>query len=171
MNGPRTLSNDHLSYLVISTPLSSKTDPASDSEYDLLMCAPHFVGDGTALHQSTHDLLCILTSTQTNEELKAELDGHHDWVRRNIYLSVHRETDIRHRKIFCRRPSKLDYPLPDPRSQRQLPRLTFCRPLGERSYVLIICWCPLWRFMVFVQPTGWSHLHTNSAWTSAYSAH
>jgi hypothetical protein len=82
MNGPRTLSNDYLSYLVISTPVpSSETDSIGDIEYDLMMCAPHFIGDGTALHQSTHDLLCILTSAQTDEELKRELDEHHDWVR------------------------------------------------------------------------------------------
>ena len=87
MNGPRTLSNDYLSYLVISTP-SFETDHTGDIEYDLLMCAPHFIGDGNALHQSTHELLCVLTSTQTDEELKRELDGHHDWVRIRRYPLV-----------------------------------------------------------------------------------
>jgi len=80
MNGPRTLSNDHLSYLVISTPgSSSETESTGDIEYDLMICAPHFIGDGTALHQSAHDLLCVLTSRETDEELKRELDEHHDW--------------------------------------------------------------------------------------------
>jgi hypothetical protein len=84
MNGPRTLSNDHLSYLVISTPGSlSETESAGGVEYDLMMCAPHYIGDGTALHQSTHDLLCILTSTKTNEQLKRELDEDRDWVSRH----------------------------------------------------------------------------------------
>jgi hypothetical protein len=90
MNGPRTLSNDHLSYLVISSSATSSARGSSDGvEYDLMMCAPHYTGDGTALHQSTHDLLCVLMSTQTNEELRKELDDHRDWVRRRDYLSVY----------------------------------------------------------------------------------
>ena len=90
MNGPRTLSNDYLSYLVISISAPpSETGSSGGVEYDLMMCAPHFTGDGTALHQSTHDLLCILTSTQTNEELQIELNEHRDWVRSRNYLSVY----------------------------------------------------------------------------------
>jgi len=69
-----------LSFLTISTPGSlSEQDTIDDIECDLLMCAPHFIGDGTALHQSTHDLLCILTSTKTDTELLEELNSPHDW--------------------------------------------------------------------------------------------
>jgi hypothetical protein len=86
MNGPRVLSNDRLSYLIISTPTAStRTEPADILNYNLFICAAHFIGDGAALNQSVHDLLCMVTSTKTDEELKRELDEHRDWVRsRNI---------------------------------------------------------------------------------------
>src|SRR5882762_7877215 len=141
MNGPRMLSNDHLSYLVISTPVSSsERDSTSDIEYDLLMCAPHFIGDGTALHQTTHDLICMLTSDKTNDELKTELDEHHDWVCNRSSVSCMGKVDLRVRKPFYPHHSKLNYPRPAPPSERQLQRLTFCRLLAKRLCVFI---CPL----------------------------
>jgi hypothetical protein len=86
MNGPRLLSNDRLSYAVISSTSSSSAPDHID--YSLFLCATHFIGDGAALNQSAHDLLCILTSTQSDEELKKELDKLPDWVsNRNL---VHR---------------------------------------------------------------------------------
>lgn len=59
MDGPRVLSESHLSHLTIATPTvsSSGTDPRS---YDLFVAAPHFTGDGTTLHASTHELLLLL---------------------------------------------------------------------------------------------------------------
>lgn len=102
MNGPRTLSNDHLSYLVISSSAPSSETISSDGvEYDLMMCAPHYTGDGTALHQSTHDLLCILTSTQTNKDLQRELDEHRDWVRSRNYLPVYGRLTLDSGKYFA----------------------------------------------------------------------
>jgi hypothetical protein len=81
MNGPRTLSNDHLSYLIFSAPTCPpEADPTEDADHGIMMCATHFLGDGNALHQSVHDLLCILTSTKNDEELKKELDELRDWV-------------------------------------------------------------------------------------------
>ncbi|KAF9060310.1 hypothetical protein BDP27DRAFT_1339876 [Rhodocollybia butyracea] len=72
LNGPRTLSDERMSYLVIST---STVPQVSDEEgtYDFFMCAPHFIGDGTSLHQCTHDLLTLLSSTRSNDELKRSL--------------------------------------------------------------------------------------------------
>ncbi|KAF9074229.1 hypothetical protein BDP27DRAFT_1288213 [Rhodocollybia butyracea] len=72
LNGPRTLSDERMSYLVIST---STVPQVSDEEgtYDLFMCAPHFIGDGASLHQCTHDLLTLLSSTRSNDELKRSL--------------------------------------------------------------------------------------------------
>jgi hypothetical protein len=89
MNGPRLLSNDRLSYAVISSTSSSEAPDHID--YSLFVCATHFIGDGAALNQSAHDLLCILTSTQSDEELKKELDEQPDWVR-NCNL-VHMKKD------------------------------------------------------------------------------
>jgi len=74
MNGPRTLCDGKLSYLIISLPEDGKEMDSQFTEYDLLMCAPHFTGDGTSLHQSTHDLLSLLASPLSPEQLSQELD-------------------------------------------------------------------------------------------------
>ncbi|KIJ46118.1 hypothetical protein M422DRAFT_29494 [Sphaerobolus stellatus SS14] len=67
MNGPRThISNAHLSHLTISS---------SEAKYHIVMTGPHFTGDGTSLHQSTHDLLAILSSGKSNTDIKAELEA------------------------------------------------------------------------------------------------
>ncbi|GLB39880.1 hypothetical protein LshimejAT787_0703900 [Lyophyllum shimeji] len=82
MNGPRTLSDSHLSYLVISTPgTTSTTDEyeQGEGEYDLLMCAPHFTGDGTSLHQCTHDLLALLALRVSDGDLLRLLDLDTPW--------------------------------------------------------------------------------------------
>lgn len=45
----------------------------SDSEdwtnYDLLICTTHYVGDGMALHQFANDFFTILSSKKENDEL------------------------------------------------------------------------------------------------------
>lgn len=77
MDGPRLLSDDHLSYLIISTPHETEGER---EEYDLVMCAPHFTGDGTSLHQSTHDLLALLASPMSESQLLEELHFSMNWV-------------------------------------------------------------------------------------------
>lgn len=79
MNGPRILSNNYLSYLVISSP-PAVDDDASEIECDLLMCAPHFIGDGIALHRSTHDLICLLTSKLKDKDVQNFLEAPRHWV-------------------------------------------------------------------------------------------
>ncbi|KAJ3785522.1 hypothetical protein GGU10DRAFT_312740 [Lentinula aff. detonsa] len=81
LNGPRTLSDERMSYLVISTP--SHPEPSTDDDegkYDLLMCAPHFIGDGASLHQCTHELLALLASPQTTHDLMQSLIQPSNWV-------------------------------------------------------------------------------------------
>ncbi|KAF8217762.1 hypothetical protein K438DRAFT_1795604 [Mycena galopus ATCC 62051] len=78
MDGPRVLSNEYLSYLIISE--SQNSSDKDVSQYDILMCAPHFIGDGTSLHQSTHELLCLLTSDKTDAELVEELVVAQNWT-------------------------------------------------------------------------------------------
>jgi hypothetical protein len=64
LNGPRTLSNERLSYLIVSepgvathaglltpppTPMLDMTGPPvlnGDRQYEVLICAAHFIGDG-----------------------------------------------------------------------------------------------------------------------------
>ncbi|RDB23727.1 hypothetical protein Hypma_009447 [Hypsizygus marmoreus] len=79
MNGPRALSDSFLSYLVLSTSEESESEL---EEYDLMMCAPHFTGDGTSLHQSTHDFLALLASSLSDEQLERELQFEGDWRER-----------------------------------------------------------------------------------------
>ncbi|THH04131.1 hypothetical protein EW146_g10256, partial [Bondarzewia mesenterica] len=90
LNGPRTLSNDRLSYLIISRPSSSHdasllTPPQTPVlakatlsgaqgeqtyDYEWLMCAAHFIGDGMALHTFANDFFGLLGSTRSQEELE-----------------------------------------------------------------------------------------------------
>ncbi|KAJ7723372.1 hypothetical protein B0H16DRAFT_1895813 [Mycena metata] len=80
MDGPRVLSDDYLSYLIVSEREDNTVSDTNVSQYDLLMCAPHFIGDGTALHQSTHELLCLLSSAKSDAELSDELNAPRDWL-------------------------------------------------------------------------------------------
>jgi hypothetical protein len=89
LNGPRTLSNERLSYLVIShtptlpTPPSTPRNNAEVSaelaahltcddrvfNHELLICATHFIGDGMALHQFANDFFGLLGGGSSQEEL------------------------------------------------------------------------------------------------------
>ncbi|KAJ8523385.1 hypothetical protein ONZ45_g174 [Pleurotus djamor] len=93
LNGPRTLSNDHLSYLFFSVPgqhgngdsLPSPplTPPLSRSashtelnplvECNWFLCATHFLGDGMALHQFANDYFSLFGSSKSDVELQAIL--------------------------------------------------------------------------------------------------
>lgn len=66
MNGPRSLKDDNLSCLTVCAQAHSSGDFA---EYELMMCAPHFIGDGTSLHQTTNELLEILSTYSTDDDL------------------------------------------------------------------------------------------------------
>ncbi|KAH7916416.1 hypothetical protein BJ138DRAFT_1121796 [Hygrophoropsis aurantiaca] len=90
LNGPRTLSNDRLSYLVVvqrgsllpSPPLTPPPSPILSESYkpevslqnhDLLICAAHFLGDGMALHQFASDFFGLLGSEKTQGDLELQL--------------------------------------------------------------------------------------------------
>ena len=99
LNGPRTLSNSRLSYLVLSraspypgrsiptpphTPsptdepgaqvaLATENQSEEGHNYELLICAMHFLGDGMALHTFANDFLGLLGSEKTELELEAQL--------------------------------------------------------------------------------------------------
>ncbi|KAF8591917.1 hypothetical protein K439DRAFT_1643902 [Ramaria rubella] len=85
LNGPRTLSNDRVSLLILSSPhYAPLTPPASplagpqvapphsppspdftpdpEREFDLLICAAHFLGDGMALHAFANDFFSLLAA-------------------------------------------------------------------------------------------------------------
>lgn len=105
LNGPRTLSNSRLSYLVVShaeadaantlltppqTPLpTADHEPSLElndglglppSQFDLLICAMHFIGDGMALHTFANDFFSLLGSSNTDAELEQMLRS--EWAER-----------------------------------------------------------------------------------------
>ncbi|GJE85813.1 hypothetical protein PsYK624_018920 [Phanerochaete sordida] len=106
LNGPRTLSNSRLSYLVVShteedpaeailtpprtpSPSAETFEPSSSpseddarapTQYDLLICAMHFIGDGMALHTFANDFLGLLGSEQSASDLEAMLRA--EWAER-----------------------------------------------------------------------------------------
>ncbi|KAF9015657.1 hypothetical protein BDQ17DRAFT_1341427 [Cyathus striatus] len=67
LNGPRTLSNQRLSYLVVAQQNASYPSKLTDSHF--LICATHFLGDGMALHQFANDMFTLLGSTSTETDL------------------------------------------------------------------------------------------------------
>lgn len=85
LNGPRTLSNERLSYLIVSqtpkldgslpipsasaAPPDQLTDADGVLDYELLICAAHFIGDGMALHQFANDFFGLLGGASSQEEL------------------------------------------------------------------------------------------------------
>jgi hypothetical protein len=64
MNGPRTLSDSHLSHLNLA--IASEINPNGDLHpYHLLITAPHFIGDGISLHKMAQELLILLSNTDS----------------------------------------------------------------------------------------------------------
>ena len=90
LNGPRTLSNERLAYLIVSrTPAKLPTPPSTPRnsevlpvwpperptddnpvDYELFICAAHFIGDGMALHQFANDFFGLLGSTNSQEAME-----------------------------------------------------------------------------------------------------
>lgn len=109
LNGPRTLGNERLSYLILgsvpaertaSIPTPAATPAPSQEraeafptfsgddvqEYDLLICATHFVGDGMALHTFANEFFRLIAgkdkngNEKTTEEIEEMLEQ--EWVTR-----------------------------------------------------------------------------------------
>ena len=105
LNGPRTLSNSRLSYLVVShaerdpantlltpppTPVPSAEHEPSlasnhehglpPSHFDILICAMHFIGDGMALHTFANDFFGLLGGVKSDAELEEMLRA--EWAER-----------------------------------------------------------------------------------------
>ena len=76
LNGARTLSNDRLSYLIISFDCANTNIPTDHSlvkNYDFMICATHFLGDGMALHQFANDFFVLLGSCMDETTLLEKL--------------------------------------------------------------------------------------------------
>ncbi|KAG6814136.1 hypothetical protein H0H92_002131 [Tricholoma furcatifolium] len=61
LNGPRTLSNDRISYLMVSFPENPHVG-TDNVRCEFLICAAHFLGDGMALHQFANEFFGLLGS-------------------------------------------------------------------------------------------------------------
>ncbi|GAA5894333.1 hypothetical protein JCM5296_005141 [Sporobolomyces johnsonii] len=80
LNGPRTLSDERLAYLVLSTPeptFSSASDEMQ--EYDFFLLSTHFLGDGMALHTTANEFFSLLAEKEesqsaSNDTLAVELE-------------------------------------------------------------------------------------------------
>ncbi|KAF8600440.1 hypothetical protein BDV93DRAFT_538724 [Ceratobasidium sp. AG-I] len=67
LNGPRLLSASRTSFLIVAR------EPGSEDEWHLVLCAMHCIGDGMALHACANDMLLMLGSGQTAEDLEKVL--------------------------------------------------------------------------------------------------
>ncbi|KAH9937281.1 uncharacterized protein B0H18DRAFT_1113137 [Fomitopsis serialis] len=121
LNGPRTLSNSRLSYLVISQPALSaiptpprtpspsrdgftatedlarstalQTNPdASIGRFDVLFAAMHFLGDGMALHQCANDFFGLVACGKGDDELAQMLAD--EWEKRFAIAAVHSDSAL-----------------------------------------------------------------------------
>ncbi|CAA7265890.1 unnamed protein product [Cyclocybe aegerita] len=77
LNGPRTLSSNRLSYLVVS---SSESEQEGEQDYHFLICATHFLGDGMALHQFANDFFGLLGGSLDLASLGQKLSD--EWSQR-----------------------------------------------------------------------------------------
>jgi hypothetical protein len=79
LNGSRTLSNERLSYLIVSQPGQSSNhlphagEHSGLADYELFICAAHFLGDGMALHSFASDFFCLLGNGKSELELEVIL--------------------------------------------------------------------------------------------------
>nr|XP_019051046.1 hypothetical protein I302_01493 [Kwoniella bestiolae CBS 10118]OCF29976.1 hypothetical protein I302_01493 [Kwoniella bestiolae CBS 10118] len=71
LNGPRTLSNDRLGYLVVKGPSQSEGD--EKVEYEFMLCATHYLGDGMALHSFMNEFYILLGSDLTTQEISQKI--------------------------------------------------------------------------------------------------
>ncbi|WVF68181.1 hypothetical protein IAT40_002946 [Kwoniella sp. CBS 6097] len=81
LNGPRTLSNERLGYLVVKAPTSALSSlPDGKADYEVMLCATHYLGDGMALHTFMNEFYTLLGSDKTvndiSEMISAALGGH-----------------------------------------------------------------------------------------------
>lgn len=93
LNGPRTLSDERLSYLYISSP--DHVDWTSEKEQDFIcmMCATHCIGDGMALYSALNDFFILLGGDGDESELRRLLDAEMDDIRRGSEMQLPREVE------------------------------------------------------------------------------
>ncbi|KNZ73594.1 hypothetical protein J132_10842 [Termitomyces sp. J132] len=66
LNGPRLLSDDRISYLIVSFPHETHSS-IETLKCEFLISAAHFLGDGMALHQFANEFFGLLGSSSTSQ--------------------------------------------------------------------------------------------------------
>ncbi|WWC92334.1 uncharacterized protein L201_007288 [Kwoniella dendrophila CBS 6074] len=72
LNGPRTLSNEKLGYLVIKSS-DDTTELETKREYEIMLCATHYLGDGMALHSFMNEFYILLGNETLSTEKLSEM--------------------------------------------------------------------------------------------------
>ncbi|KAJ8702249.1 hypothetical protein PTI98_000985 [Pleurotus ostreatus] len=134
LNGPRTLSNQRLSYLYFSVPDDAGTslpsppltpDPGSAKQLiesyvtcEWIVCATHFLGDGMALHQFANDYFSLFGSSKSDDELEAIMQD--EWAMR--WKKIPEECSVIPSSMEARFP-----PVVGGRFRRAVERIDFAR--------------------------------------------
>ncbi|KAF8311623.1 hypothetical protein DL93DRAFT_2229554 [Clavulina sp. PMI_390] len=76
LNGPRNLSVDRLSMLIVAPVAIESNDNSTDAAvqtFHVMLCATHFIGDGHALHATANELFSLLGSRGNSDDADAQL--------------------------------------------------------------------------------------------------
>ncbi|KAH6917006.1 hypothetical protein BKA70DRAFT_1251121 [Coprinopsis sp. MPI-PUGE-AT-0042] len=103
LNGPRTLSDERLTYLFISSPEYVEGKSTGELEFNWMICTTHYIGDGMALHATANDFFTLLGSDKDESQLRALL---------------HSELTTNQPEIGAQLPLELESRLPETRPQR-----------------------------------------------------
>nr|XP_019007907.1 uncharacterized protein I206_07543 [Kwoniella pini CBS 10737]OCF46688.1 hypothetical protein I206_07543 [Kwoniella pini CBS 10737] len=70
LNGPRTLSDERLGYLVVKAPSTKEIKQINETvEYEIMLCSTHYLGDGMALHSFMNEFYILLGSDSSIESI------------------------------------------------------------------------------------------------------
>ncbi|KAF5352707.1 hypothetical protein D9756_005938 [Leucocoprinus leucothites] len=127
LNGERTLSNKRLSYLILSSrptpaPQNGTESESPEQNFDLLICAAHWIGDGMALHTFANEFFGLLGSCLDEAELRVLLEQefkrlHLDSAKSPLLPnSVEDQLPLLPQSKFFKAASKIDFKL----NQRKL---------------------------------------------------
>ncbi|KAH6892847.1 hypothetical protein BKA70DRAFT_1119206 [Coprinopsis sp. MPI-PUGE-AT-0042] len=103
LNGPRTLSDERLAYVFISSPEYVEGQSTGELEFNFMICATHYIADGMSLHAMANEFFTLLGSGQDESQLRALL---------------HSELNSKKAEVGTQLPPELESRLPETRPQR-----------------------------------------------------
>ncbi|KAF9469852.1 hypothetical protein BDZ94DRAFT_35159 [Collybia nuda] len=138
LNGPRMLSNERLSYLIVSRGnVASSLQSTDGVDCNFLICATHFLGDGMALHQFANDFFCLLGGSSTTNQLAMLLSS--EWLSRCAKVHVTLPAALEDRLPLsngklCRLVSRIDF---DRSQEKLVGGHTFPRHPGSQRHTVV----------------------------------